>query len=104
MSLLGQLSSLPGNLANLGNKRLAALGGIAALAFGVIIAAAVFLNRPAYETLYVGLEANDSNQIAIALAEMNISFDVSSDGGTVSVPAGMTSRARIDPCRTRIAE
>ncbi len=95
MNLLDQLSSLPGNLANLGNKRLAALAGVGLLAFALIAAAAMILNRPSYETLYVGLDANDSNQIAIALAEMNISFDVSSDGSTVSVPVGMTSRARM---------
>lgn len=95
MNLLDQLSSLPANLANLGNKRIAALAGVGTLAFAVIVAAAIFLNRPSFETLYVGLDANDSNQIAIALAEMNISFDVSSDGGTVSVPVGMTSRARM---------
>jgi flagellar M-ring protein FliF len=95
MNLLGQLSSLPGNLASLGTKRLAALAGVGALAFALIVAAALFLNRPSYDTLYVGLEANDSNQIAIALAEMNVPFDVSSDGTVVSVPVGMTSRARM---------
>ncbi len=95
MNLLNQLSSLPGNLAGLGARRLAALAGVGAVAIVLIIAAAVVLNRPTYETLYVGLESGDSNQIAIALAEMNIPFDVSSDGAVVSVPAGLTSRARM---------
>lgn len=95
MSLLDQLSSLPGNLANLGTKRLLALAGTGALAIALVALAAVFLNRPSYETLYVGLEGSDSNQIAIALGEMGVPFEVSSDGATVSVPAGLTARARM---------
>ena len=95
MNLLNQLSSLPGTLSALGTNRLLALAGTGILAIAVIAVAALFLNRPAYETLYVGLEGSDSNQIAIALGEMGIPFEVSSDGGTVSVPAGLTGRARM---------
>ncbi len=95
MSLLDQITSLPGNLAGLGTRRLAALAAVGTAAVVLIIAAAVYLNRPSYETLYVGLESGDSNQIAIALAEINIPFDVSADGSVVSVPAGLTSRARM---------
>ena len=95
MSLLDQITSLPGNLAGLGTRRLAALAAVGTAAVVLIIAAAFYLNRPSYETLYVGLESGDSNQIAIALAEMNIPFDVSADGSVVSVPAGLTSRARM---------
>ena len=95
MSLLDQITSLPGNLAGLGTRRLAALAAVGTAAVVLIIAAALYLNRPSYETLYVGLESGDSNQIAIALAEMNIPFDVSADGSVVSVPAGLTSRARM---------
>ncbi len=95
MSLLDQITSLPGNLAGLGTRRLAALAAVGTAAVVLIIVAALYLNRPSYETLYVGLESGDSNQIAIALAEMNIPFDVSADGSVVSVPAGLTSRARM---------
>ncbi|MEX3007008.1 flagellar basal-body MS-ring/collar protein FliF [Hoeflea sp. TYP-13] len=95
MNLLNQLSSLPGNLTDLGPKRLLALAGTGVLAVALIIIAAMFLNRPSYETLYVGLEGSDSSQIAIALGEMGVPFDVSSDGSVISVPVGMTGRARM---------
>ncbi len=95
MNLLNQLSSLPGTLAELGTKRLVALAAAGGLAIVLIVLAAVFLNKPAYETLYVGLEANDSNQIAIALAEINVPTQVSADGAAISVPVGMTGRARM---------
>ncbi|WP_419909621.1 flagellar basal-body MS-ring/collar protein FliF [Hoeflea sp.] len=95
MNLLNQLSSLPGTLAALGPNRLLALAGTGVLAVVLIAVAAIFLNRPSFETLYVGLEGSDSNQIAIALGEMGIPFEVSSDGSTIGVPAGMTGRARM---------
>ncbi|WP_136659730.1 flagellar basal-body MS-ring/collar protein FliF [Nitratireductor sp. XY-223] len=95
MNLLNQLSSLPATLSSLGTSRLLALAGTGVLAVALIAVAAMFLNRPSYETLYVGLEGSDSNQIAIALGEMGIPFEVSSDGGTIGVPAGMTGRARM---------
>ena len=57
--------------------------------------ASVYLNRPAYETLYVGLERADVNQIGLVLGEAGIGFDVASDGTTVLVPAGTTAQARM---------
>ena len=54
-----------------------------------------YLNRPAYETLYVGLERSDVNQIGLVLGEAGIDFDVASDGTTVLVPAGSTAQARM---------
>ena len=61
----------------------------------VIGVASVYLNRPAYETLYVGLERSDVNQIGLVLGEAGIGFDVASDGTTVLVPAGKTAQARM---------
>ena len=55
----------------------------------------VYLNRPAYETLYVGLERADVNQIGLVLGEAGVGFDVASDGTTVLVPAGKTAQARM---------
>jgi flagellar M-ring protein FliF len=55
----------------------------------------LWLNRPAYETLYVGLERQDVNQIGMVLGEAGIDFDVASDGTTVLVGAGNTSKARM---------
>ena len=70
-------------------------GGIAALVMAIIGVASVYLNRPAYETLYVGLERSDVNQIGLVLGEAGIGFDVASDGTTVLVPAGNTAQARM---------
>jgi len=71
------------------------LGGIAALVIAIVGVASVYLNRPAYETLYVGLERSDVNQIGMVLGEAGIGFDVASDGTTVLVPAGSTAQARM---------
>ena len=90
-----QLQSIVANLQSFGPRRLAILGGIAALVMAVIAVASIYLNRPAYETLYVGLERSDVNQIGMVLGEAGIGFDVGSDGTTVLVPAGNTAKARM---------
>ncbi|KQU64777.1 flagellar M-ring protein FliF [Aminobacter sp. DSM 101952] len=90
-----QLQSIVANFRSFGPRRLAILGGIAALVLAVVGVASVYLNRPAYETLYVGLERSDVNQIGMVLGEAGIGFDVASDGTTVLVPAGQTAQARM---------
>ncbi|PWK71649.1 flagellar basal-body MS-ring/collar protein FliF [Aminobacter sp. AP02] len=90
-----QLQSIVANLRSFGPRRLAMLGGIAALVLAIVGVASIYLNRPAYETLYVGLERSDVNQIGMVLGEAGIGFDVASDGTTVLVPAGNTAQARM---------
>ncbi len=90
-----QIQTVVENLKNLGPRRLALMGGVLALVMAVIVAGATYLNRPAYETLYVGLERSDVNQIGMVLGEAGISFDVVSDGTSVLVPAGQTAQARM---------
>lgn len=90
-----QLKTLIANLQDFGPRRLAIMGGVAALVVAVIIVGSLWLNRPAYETLYVGLERQDVNQIGMVLGEAGIDFDVASDGTTVLVGAGNTSKARM---------
>lgn len=90
-----QLQSIVDNLRGFGPRRLAIMGGIAALVLAVVGVASFYLNRPAYETLYVGLERSDVNQIGMVLGEAGIGFDVASDGTTVLVPAGSTAQARM---------
>ncbi|CDX11435.1 Flagellar M-ring protein [Mesorhizobium sp. ORS 3324] len=90
-----QIQSLIANLRGFGVRRLALMGGIAALVMAVIGVASVYLNRPAYETLYVGLDRNDVNQIGLVLGEAGIGFDVGADGTSVLVPAGTTAQARM---------
>lgn len=90
-----QIQSIISNLRGFGVKRLAMLAGIAVLVMGVIGIASVYLNRPAYDTLYVGLDRSDVNQIGLVLGEAGIGFDVGADGTSVLVPAGTTAQARM---------
>ena len=71
------------------------MGGVTVLVLAVIAVASIYLNRPAYETLYVGLERSDVNQIGLVLGEAGIGFDVAADGTTVLVPTGTTAQARM---------
>lgn len=90
-----QIQSLIANLRGFGVRRLALMGGIAALVMAVIGVASVYLNRPAYETLYVGLDRSDVNRIGLVLGDAGIGFDVGPDGASVLVPAGTTAQARM---------
>ncbi|MET2830489.1 flagellar basal-body MS-ring/collar protein FliF [Mesorhizobium shangrilense] len=90
-----QIQSIISNLQGFGTKRLAMLVGIAVLVMGVIGLASVYLNRPAYDTLYVGLDRADVNQIGLVLGEAGLGFDVGADGTSVLVPAGTTAQARM---------
>lgn len=90
-----QIKSILDNLRSLGPKRLAMMGGAAAIVIAVILTASIWLNRPAYETLYVGLDRNDVGQIGMVLSESGIRYDVSSDGTSVMVPTGRTGQARM---------
>jgi flagellar M-ring protein FliF len=90
-----QLNAVIRNLRDFGPRRLALMGAVIALVLTVIAVASIYLNRPAYETLYVGLERSDVNQIGLVLGEAGIGFDVASDGTTVLVPSGKTAQARM---------
>ncbi|MFP3386563.1 flagellar M-ring protein FliF, partial [Tritonibacter sp. SIMBA_163] len=61
----------------------------------IVLAAALYVNKPAYETLYVGLETTDLNQVSIALAEAGIDFAVGPEGNSVEVPVGISGKARL---------
>lgn len=95
MTLLNQLSQIGKNLASLGQAKMLALAGVGVFSIILIIAAAIFLNKPAHETLYIGLSGEDINQISLVLAESNIDFATGIDGNSITVPAGMTGRARM---------
>ncbi|XUY27152.1 flagellar basal-body MS-ring/collar protein FliF [Agrobacterium sp. rho-8.1] len=95
MNLLNQFPQVLKNFAALGQTRLLMLGGVGVLSMAIILAAALYVNKPAYETLYVGLETMDLNKISIALAEANVDFQIGSDGTSLQVPVGMTSKARL---------
>ena len=90
-----QFQKILDNLQAMGARRLAILAAAGMTVLTVIGVASVYLNRPAYETLYVGLERSDVNQMGVVLGEAGIPFDVSSDGASVLVPAGRTGQARM---------
>lgn len=90
-----QIKSILDNLRTLGPRRLAMMGGAGAIVLAVILTASIWLNRPAYETLYVGLDRNDVGQIGMVLSESGIGYDVSSDGTAVMVHSGRTGQARM---------
>jgi flagellar M-ring protein FliF len=90
-----QLQTLLDNLTTLGPKRLTIMGAIAALVVSVVIVGSIYLNKPSFETLYVGLERNDVGQIGSVLGEAGIRFDVSNDGTAVLVPVGSAGQARM---------
>ncbi|MGE0500364.1 MAG: flagellar basal-body MS-ring/collar protein FliF [Rhizobiaceae bacterium] len=90
-----QLQAILANLQSFGPRRLATMGGVAALVITVLLVGSIYLNRPAYETLYVGLDRSDVNQIGMVLGEAGVTFDVGSDGTTVLVSAGKTAQARM---------
>jgi len=79
----------------MGQAKILAMAGVAIVSFAIIIAGALYVNKPSYETLYVGLEPVDLNQISVALAESGIDFETGADGQSIMVRAGMTSKARL---------
>ncbi len=90
-----QLQNIIANLRSLGMRRLAILAGVGVLVLAVVVTGSIYLNRPDYETLYVGLDRSDVNQIGMVLGEAGIRFDVGADGTSVLVSAGKTAQARM---------
>jgi flagellar M-ring protein FliF len=95
MNLFDQFSMFTKNLSDLGQGKLIALAVAGVVAIGFVLGAGIYVNRPSFETLYVGLERSDVTQISIALAEANVDFEVGTDGGSIQVPVGMTGKARL---------
>ncbi|MGO4451471.1 flagellar basal-body MS-ring/collar protein FliF [Phyllobacterium sp. TAF24] len=79
----------------LGARRLIGLAVIGITLFSAILISSIYLNRPQYETLYVGLSRDDVNRMGMALGEAGIPFDVKSDGTSVLVPFGKADQARM---------
>lgn len=82
-------------LAALEPKRLVVLGSLALITFMTIGLSSYFLSKPTQETLYSGLDAEDVTRIGAALNAAGISYDISPDGKSVTVPLGRTARARM---------
>jgi flagellar M-ring protein FliF len=95
MNLLAQFPQILKNLGSLGQTKLLTMAGVGMVSMAIVIAAALYVNKPSYEALYVGLETADLNQVSTALAEAGIDFQAGADGKSIQVAAGMTSKARL---------
>lgn len=91
---LDQLNRIKASLLGLGPRRLALLGATMALVAALVGGAAWWAGRPTWETLYVGLDRQDSARIGATLREAGMAFDASSDGQTILVRAGEGPQAR----------
>ncbi len=89
------IEQLKGTLGKLGARKLIALGLVGAALMGAILYTSIYLGRPSYETLYVGLSRDDVNRMGLALGEAGIPFDVKSDGSSILVPIGKAENARM---------
>ena len=90
-----QLQQILNNLTGLGIRRLAVLAAVGVLSIIAVLVGAYYLNKPAYQPIYVGLERNDVTRMGMALSDAGIAYDVNTEGTTILVPAGKTSRARM---------
>jgi flagellar M-ring protein FliF len=90
-----QLQNILLGLKAVGTRRLIGLGAILIVLLAGIGVSAVILNKPAFETLYVGLDRDDVNRVGLALSEAGFVFDVDSSGSSVLVEAGSASKARM---------
>ena len=95
MNVQEQLQNLLASLAKLGWRRLTALGMIGLAVAAIVGFGGYYLSRPAYETLYAGLDRQDVSNIGSALTEAGIPFDVSADGASVKVGYAETAHARM---------
>lgn len=89
------LKTLAANLGALGPRRLMLMGGVFFLLVLAVGVGSAFVNRPAYQPLYVGLERDDVTRMGLALGEAGIVYDVDAEGTALMVPGGMTGRARM---------
>ena len=67
----------------------------AALLIGSASALFWYGTRTDWRTLYAGLDPEDSRQMALVLAQAQISYDVNAAGDQIRVPAGQLDKARL---------
>jgi flagellar M-ring protein FliF len=76
-------------------QRALLLGG-AALVAGTLWLFVTMLGKPKFVTLYSGLKAGDAQSMSARLAAKNIAFEISPDGGSLSVPADQLDASRLE--------
>jgi len=76
-------------------QKITVVGGAAAVA-GAIWVFVVWLDKADYKTLYSGLAPGDAQSLSRRLAEMNIPYELTGDGGGIRVPASQLDKARLN--------
>lgn len=73
------------------------IGGGGALALSAVIAAALWLQQPNWNTLYADLSAKDAGQIVAWLKENKVPYQLNSvgDGASIEVPANQVHELRL---------
>lgn len=92
---LANLQNLAHNISTLGAKRLIVLSIVGVSVLALVMVSAYLFQRPVQETLYTNLDRTDISKISAVLQEAGIKFELSANGSTVSVPPGLTSKARV---------
>lgn len=82
-------------LKRLGPARLAMLGGVAAALLAFFIYLIGRMSQPDMELLYSDLQSQDSSQIVSELDAQGVPYQLSADGGSISVPGSDVARMRL---------
>ncbi len=83
-------------LAGLSVRQRLLLGGGAVLVAATLCVFVQLIAKPEYKTLYSGLSAGDTQEIAARLGSKKIPFEQSPDGASISVPADKLDSARVE--------
>jgi flagellar M-ring protein FliF len=92
---IASLQKIATNISKLGPRRIIVLSIIGVSVLALTLLSAFLLNRPVQETLYANLDRTDISKISSVLNVSGIRFEIAQNGSTISVPPGMTSRARM---------
>src|SRR5882724_12581713 len=97
MASFNQLANQGKNaIAAFDTKQLILLMGGAAIVIGVIFFFGHLIITPDYKPLMTGMEPADAQALASRLAAKNISYQISPDGKTVSVPGDKVDSSRLE--------
>jgi len=71
------------------------LGGGGVIVLATLLVFVTLLGKPEMKPLYTGMNANDAQTLAAKLAVRKIPYEISADGGSISVPAEQLDAARL---------
>lgn len=80
----------------LGTRQKLLLGGGGVIVLATLLVFVKLLGKPEMKPLYTGMNATDAQALAAKLALRKIPYEISSDGGSISVPAEQLDTARLE--------